>query len=143
VDDDRFAVDEIVTPVSDAGCVRIVVEVHPERGWIRVEDRDVTDRDEGHGYYVPAQDLLAGDPRLAAEAKRLFESYELPRDAKGRYQGGKFDGCSVFQKADGVTRRVMLEDFFSETFRVLTHDLPAQWKRSAWLDPMLWERFRG
>jgi hypothetical protein len=72
-----------------------------------------------HGYFVPKRGLF-GDEAFAAEARALWGS----SIAGGFTDYGRYDGASVFQRADGsVVRRLVVQDYFSEDLRVRAVDL--------------------
>jgi hypothetical protein len=76
-----------------------------------------------HGYYIACTDSMHGDEEFSQDAKNTFNRFGFTPDKKGRYQGGRYDGCSLFIGDDGfIVERVCLEDFFSEQFRVIVKD---------------------
>lgn len=73
-----------------------------------------------HGYFLPSQDRLFGDLPFASEARETFLALGLNPKFAGRY-----DGVSIYQHVDGpLTKRLVLQDFFSEDLKVHIKDLP-------------------
>ena len=73
-----------------------------------------------YGYYIAAQNLLAGDPSLASEAEAYYyETLGLdPRFAR------PYDGVSICHINGVLTVRVVLQNFFTDRFDVRVHDYP-------------------
>lgn len=80
-----------------------------------------------HGYYIALQNKMFGDIAFAKEAKEIFDSFGFTFDKKKGYQGGKFDGVSIWETSDGrIIKRVSLHDYFSQEPKVLVKDFPFQ-----------------
>jgi hypothetical protein len=63
-----------------------------------------------YGYYIPSQDLMAGDAKLSAQAKEIYERFGLDITFACR-----FDGADVIEYEDGsVKKNIILRDFTCE-----------------------------
>jgi hypothetical protein len=72
-----------------------------------------------YGYYLPKQNLLAGDPSLAGEAQ-AFYSGGLGLDKR---HAEPYDGVSTYSRPDGtLVVRVALQNFFADNLDVRIHD---------------------
>jgi len=77
-----------------------------------------------HGYYIASQNLMAGNLRIAIYAKIIFENFGLTPDKQGNYQGGKYDGVSIYEDASGkATYRIVMQNFFSQDNKIMVHDI--------------------
>ena len=68
---------------------------------------------------------MGGNSYCAIEAKACFLKLGVPLSKEGKYQGSKFDSCSVFQRQDDIViTRVSMIDFFDPDIRIVVHDFP-------------------
>jgi hypothetical protein len=73
-----------------------------------------------HGYYIPADDLIAGDLGSSMIAKQIWQKMKL--DIKFAQ---RFDSVSVWVRNDGAFMyRATLHNFFAITPQVFVMDLP-------------------
>ena len=72
-----------------------------------------------NGYYIAAQNLMCGDMELANLAKQIFDTFDLPNDKNGNYQGNKYDGVAFYQTEKMIVyKKIILQNFFVESDKV-------------------------
>ena len=77
-----------------------------------------------YGYYLAAYGSRHGDEDFSLEAETIFNAFGFEPNKHGNYQGGKFDGISIYQNEDGsIVKRLSLTDFFSFNHKVIVKDV--------------------
>jgi len=72
-----------------------------------------------YGYYLANRRTMHGDPDLSCEATQTWSLW-----CGSFKRAGHYDGVSIYQRVDGTWARVLIvEDFFSETFKVHVREL--------------------